>query len=81
MPFDQEYELYPAVAVSVVVLPGQTAAAPVMAGVAGLALTVTVVAAETALQPLAFVTVTLYWPGLPTVIDWPVAPFDHRYEA
>ena len=67
----------------VVVVPAQIATVPLgeSTGVVGLALTVTVVAAETALQPLAFVTVTLYWPAVPTVIDCPVAPFDHRYEA
>ena len=41
-------------------------------------MTVTVVAEEVALQPLAFVTVTLYEPVLVTLIDCVVAPFDHR---
>ena len=67
----------------VVVVPEQIATEPLgeSTGVVGLALIVTVVAAETALQPLAFVTVTLYWPALLTTSDCPVAPFDHRYEA
>jgi len=50
----------------------------VITGVDGLALTVTDVAAEVALQPLAFVTVTLNEPEVVTLIDCVVAPFDQR---
>ena len=57
-PFDQRYEL-PELAVSVTLLPAQNVVGPpaVIAGV-GVGLTVTAVAADVALQPLAFVTVT-----------------------
>ena len=47
-----------------------------IAGVAGSALTVTVVGADVAEQPFALVTVTLYAPEALTVIDCVVAPFD-----
>jgi hypothetical protein len=62
--------------------PGQNDVGPpaVMTGVDGLALTVTVVGAEVALQPLAFVTVTLHEPVVVTLIDCVVAPFDQRYD-
>jgi hypothetical protein len=43
-------------------------------------LTVTVVAAEVAVQPFASVTVTLYEPEAFTAIDCVVAPFDHAYD-
>ena len=49
-------------------------------GVAGLAFTVTTVAADVALQPLAFVICTVYEPAMVTLIDCVVAPFDQRYE-
>ena len=49
-----------------------------MVGCAGLALTVTLVAALVAVQPLALVTVTLYDPDVLTAIDCVVAPFDQR---
>jgi len=67
-------------AVSVTDPPAQNVVDPpaVMIGVDGLALTVTVVAADVALQPLAFVTVTLYEPDVVTLIDCVVAPFDQR---
>jgi hypothetical protein len=52
-----------------------------MTGVDGFALTVTDVAAEVALQPLALVTVTLKAPEVVALIDCVVAPFDQRYEA
>ena len=42
-------------------------------------LTVTFVAADVALQPLAFVTVTVYAPLAVALIDCVVAPVDHRY--
>jgi len=60
--------------------PAQNVVGPpaVITGVDGLALTVTDVAAEVALQPLAFVTVTLYEPEVVTLIDCVVAPFDQR---
>jgi hypothetical protein len=41
-------------------------------------LTVTLVAALVALQPLALVTVTLYGPGCETTIDCVSAPVDQR---
>jgi hypothetical protein len=80
-PFDQRYEL-PALAVSVTLPPAQKVVGPpaVIAGVAGLALTVTAVAADVALQPLAFVTVTLYEPEAVALMAWVVAPVDQRYE-
>ena len=58
-PFDQRYDA-PLDAVSVTLPPAQKVVGPpaVMLAV-GLALTVTAVGAEAALQPLAFVTVTL----------------------
>ena len=49
-------------------------------GVDGRAFTVTTVGGDVALQPLAFVTVTLYEPLAFTAIDEVVAPFDHKYE-
>ena len=71
----------PAGAVSVTLEPGQIAVEPpaVITGVAGFALTVTVVAADVALQPFAFVTVTLYEPEVVTLIDCAWIPFDQRY--
>ena len=59
-PVDQEY-VNPDGAVNVTLPPAQNVVGPpaVIAGVAGLALTVTDVAALVALQPFAFVTVTL----------------------
>jgi hypothetical protein len=58
-PFDHRY-VKPAGAVSVTEPPAQNVVGPegVIAGVAGAALTVTTVAADVALQPLPFVTVT-----------------------
>jgi len=69
-PVDQRY-VKPAGAVSVTEPPAQNAVGPdgVIAGVAGLALTVTVTGALVALQPVAFVTVTLYDPLALTAID------------
>ena len=52
---------------------------PAVIVAAGRALTVTVVAADVAEQPLASVTVTLYAPAALTVMDWVVAPLDQRY--
>jgi hypothetical protein len=59
-PVDQRYD-EPAEAVSVTEPPAQNVVEPlaVTTGIAGAAFTVTAVAAEVALQPLAFVTVTL----------------------
>jgi hypothetical protein len=81
-PFDQRYEAL-AGAVSVTEPPWQKVVGPfaVTTGVAGAALTVTVVAALVAVQPFAFVTVTLCEPDVFTRIDCVVAPFDQRYEA
>ena len=57
-PFDQRYD-DDAGAVSVTLPPAQNVVGPLAVIVAaGLVLTVTVVAAEVAVQPLAFVTVT-----------------------
>ena len=69
-PFDQRY-VKPAGAVSVTLWPGQRFVDPlgVMTGTAGNGLTVTTVAALAVLQPLAFVTVTLYEPDAFTTID------------
>ena len=79
-PLDHRYE-NPAGAVSVTEPPSQNDVGPlgVIAGVAGAAFTVTVVDALVALQPLAFVTVTLYEPDALALIDCDVAPLDHRY--
>jgi len=81
-PFDQRYEAEDG-AVSVTESPAQKVVAPpaVITGVDGIAFTVTVVDAEVALQPDAFVTVTLYEPDVVTLIDCVVAAFDQRYEA
>ena len=78
---DQRYDEL-AGAVSVTEPPSQNVVEPlgVITGVAGFASTVTVVAALVALQPLAFVTVTLYEPEAFTTIDCVVAPVDQRYE-
>jgi len=59
-PFDHRY-VKPEGAVSVTLPPAQNVVGPlgVIVGVEGFALTVTVVAALVALQPFAFVTVTL----------------------
>jgi molybdate-binding protein len=64
--------------VSVIVLPVQKDAGPVMVGVAGGAFAVTAKAAEVAEQPVAFVTVTVNEPAADTVIDCVVAPVDQR---
>jgi hypothetical protein len=42
--------------------------------------TVTVTAALVAVQPVAFVTVTVYVPAALTLMDCVVAPLDQRYE-
>jgi hypothetical protein len=65
--------------VSVMVVPGQKLAGPLMVGVAGAGLAVTAKAAEVAEQPLALVTVTVYEPAVETVIDCVVAPVDQRF--
>jgi hypothetical protein len=64
--------------VSVIVLPVQKEAGPLMVGVGGSALTVTTNAAEVAEQPLASVTLTENEPATVTVIDCVVAPVDQR---
>ncbi len=69
----------PAGAVRVTLPPWQNVVGPLALMVAeGAGSTVTLVAAEVALQPLPFVTVTLYAPLFETVIDCEVAPFDQR---
>ena len=77
-PLDQRYD-EPALAVSVTDPPVQNVVAPdgVMVA-AGAAFTVTTVGTEAVLQPLAFVTVTLYDPEALTVIACVVAPVDQR---
>jgi hypothetical protein len=64
--------------VRVIVVPGQKEAGPLMVGVAGVGLTVTAKDAEVEEQPAALVTVTLYVPGVETMIDCVVAPVDQR---
>ena len=61
--------------------PSQNVVGPlgVIKGVGGFALTVTVVGAEVALQPLALVTVTVNVSDVETLIDCVVAPFDQEY--
>ena len=58
----------------------QTEAGPLIE-TTGAGVTVTVVGDDVALQPAAFVTVTLKLPAVETVIDCVVAPFDHVYVA
>ena len=81
-PVDQRYEAL-AGAVSVTELPSQNVVGPlaVTTGVVGSTFTVTAVATLVALQPFAFVTVTLYEPDVFATVDCDVAPFDQRYEA
>ena len=62
VPLDQLLLLHVPDELNVVVEPIQTLAVPVMLATVGNELTVTVVAVDVALQPLAFVTVTLYDP-------------------
>jgi hypothetical protein len=78
-PLDQRYEAEDG-AVNVTEPPAQNVVDPpaVITGVDGFAFTVTDVAAEAALQPLPFVTVTLYEPDVVALIDCVVAPFDQR---
>jgi hypothetical protein len=79
-PFDQRYELA-LEAVSVTFPPAQNVVGPfAVISAVGSGLTVTVVAAEVALQPFAFVMVTLYEPPAVTLMDCVVAPLDQRYE-
>src|SRR5258708_2929341 len=79
-PLDQRYE-EPADAVSVTEPPAQNVVGPPAVIVAvGLALTVTTVGADVALQPAASVPVPRWWPAALTVIDEVVAPLDQRYE-
>jgi len=65
--------------VSVIVLPVQKDAGPVMVGVGTAGFAVTAMAADVALQPLALVTVTVYEPAADTVIDCVVAPVDQTF--
>ena len=80
-PFDQAYD-EAADDVSVTEPFAQNVVGPfaVIVGVGGFGLTVTVVAAEVAVQPFAFAIVTLYAPEALTVIDCVVAPFDQAYD-
>jgi len=79
-PFDHAYA-DPADAVSVTEPPAQNVVGPlgVIVGVDGAAFTVTFITALVALQPLAFVIVTLYAPLPFATIDCVVASFDHKY--
>jgi len=65
--------------VSVTEVPGQNVVGPLMTGVAGAALTVTLKATEVAEQPAAFVTVSVKEPAVETMIDCVVAPVDQRF--
>jgi hypothetical protein len=65
--------------VSVMVLPVQKVAGPLIVGVGGSAFDATAKAADVALQPFAPVTVTVKEPAAETVIDWVVAPVDQRF--
>ena len=64
--------------VRVIVRPAQNDVGPLMVGVAAAGLDVMATAADVALQPPAFVTVTLYEPAVETVIDCVAAPVDQR---
>jgi hypothetical protein len=64
--------------VSVIEVPAQNEAGPVMVGVGGAGLTETTNDADVAEQPEALVTVTLNEPAADTVIDGVVAPVDQR---
>ena len=66
-------------AVSVVLLPAQKELLPVMVGVAGGGLAVTVFIADVAEHPLPSVMVTLKLPPALTLIDCVVCPLLHRY--
>jgi hypothetical protein len=80
-PLDQRYDSA-ALAVSVTEPPAQNVVGPEGAIAAtGRSLTVTTRGAEVVLQPLAFVTVTVYVPEVVGVIDCVVAPLDQRYDA
>ena len=63
----------------VIEVPGQNEAGPLIVGVGTAGLVVTAKAADVALQPLAFVTVTVNEPAADTVIDCVVAPVDQRF--
>jgi hypothetical protein len=77
-PVDHEYELYPFPAFSEVLLPVQIAEAPVIVGVR--LLFIVTVLVPVPVQPFASVTVTEYEPPVEMVIDWDVAPVDHKYD-
>src|SRR5437660_1086295 len=80
-PGDQRYELaWEAVRVTWPPLQKLTGPSAVIVAV-GLAFTVTAAGAHVALQPAAFVTVTLYAPLALTVMACVVAPLDQRYDA
>ena len=69
-PFDQRYELEFG-ALSVTEPPTQNVVGPLrlITGISGRVFTVTIVAAEVAVQPLAFAIVTLYVPLVVTSMD------------
>jgi archaellum component FlaF (FlaF/FlaG flagellin family) len=79
-PVDHEYDV-PLDAVSVTLPPAQNVVGPPAVMVAvGFALTVTIVGADVALHPFAFVTVTLKLPLALATIDCVVAPVDQEYD-
>jgi hypothetical protein len=67
--------------VSVVEPPLQNVVAPLITGFVTTAYSVTVYGSLVALQPFAFVAVTVTVALSDTVIDEPVMPFDHAYDA
>jgi archaellum component FlaF (FlaF/FlaG flagellin family) len=74
-PVDQRFPDV-ALEVSVMLFPVQNDDGPLIVGVAAADVAVTVNGAEVAVQPPAFVTVTVKVPAAETVIDWVVAPVD-----
>jgi hypothetical protein len=64
--------------VSVMVLPAQKEAGPLMVGVVSAGVAATANGSEVAEQPLASVTVTVYEPAAETTIDCVVSPVDQR---
>jgi hypothetical protein len=64
--------------VSVICFPGQIVVGPLMVGVTAPAAAATTKGADVAEQPAAFVTVTVYEPGVDTAMDCVVAPVDQR---
>ena len=81
-PFDHAYAAMPEGADNVTLPPVQNVVGPlgVIVGAGGGLFTVTVDAADVAVQPPAAVTVTVNDPLALTVIDCVVAPFDHNHD-